>query len=152
MKNVFLLATDEPSRLFIIDGKLYNYHKPQQGDGVNEINQNICITSDEKPKEGDWYLYKDKENYEHVFKWAVGCEDNTSQYGKKIILTDNNDLVSDGVQEISEDFLQWFVKNPSCEFVEVVTEQYTQNYHKDIWYDRYKIITPKEIAKSKSND
>jgi hypothetical protein len=34
-------------------------------------------------------------------------------------LTTNQDLINDGVQPIEDDFLEWFVKNPSCEFVEV---------------------------------
>jgi hypothetical protein len=38
---------------------------------------------------------------------------------KKIILTTDQDLIKDGVQAIPDDFLEWFVKNPSCEFVEV---------------------------------
>jgi hypothetical protein len=66
---------------------------------------------------------------------------------KKIILTDNQDLIKDGVQSIDDTFLEWFVRNPSCESVEVINEQYTQNYHKDIWYNRYKIIIPQEEPK-----
>ena len=38
---------------------------------------------------------------------------------KKIILTTDQDLIKDGVQAIEDEFLQWFVKNPSCEWVEV---------------------------------
>jgi hypothetical protein len=59
MKNIHVLPTPKPSRLFTINGKLYNYHKPQQGDGVNEINQNIYITSDEEiTSSKDWFYYK----------------------------------------------------------------------------------------------
>ena len=39
---------------------------------------------------------------------------------KKIILTTDQDLIKDGVQAIDDEFLEWFVKNPNCEFVEVV--------------------------------
>lgn len=70
---------------------------------------------------------------------------------KKIILTTNKLLIKDGIQAINDDFLEWFVKNPSCEEVEVIQEQYTQNYHKDIWFNRYKIIIPKEEPKQDSN-
>ena len=38
---------------------------------------------------------------------------------KKIILTTDPDLIKDGVQAIDDEFLEWFVKNPSCESVEV---------------------------------
>ncbi len=40
-------------------------------------------------------------------------------YDFKIILTTNNLLIKDGVQAIGDEFLEWFVKNPSCEFVNV---------------------------------
>jgi hypothetical protein len=36
-----------------------------------------------------------------------------------IILTTDQDLIKDGVQPIDDDFLNWLVKNPSCEEVEV---------------------------------
>jgi hypothetical protein len=139
MKNVHLLPTDKASRLFIIDGKLYNYHKPQQGDGVNEINQNIYITNSEEIKEvcyvistydnwrgdgklkpqvgkileihDDYYLI-DSFNGDIDNRWEKG-------HSKRIILTTDQDLIADGVQAISDEFLEWFVKNPSCESVEV---------------------------------
>jgi hypothetical protein len=43
----------------------------------------------------------------------------TKNYCKKIILTTDQDLIADGVQAIDDTFLEWFVKNPSCEKVEV---------------------------------
>jgi hypothetical protein len=63
----------------------------------------------------------------------------------EIILTTDQDLIKDGVQAIDNDFLEWFVKNPSCEEVEVVSAktipalQLTGNGH--CWW---KIIIPKE--------
>jgi hypothetical protein len=36
-----------------------------------------------------------------------------------IILTTNKLLIKDGVQAIDDEFLEWFVKNPSCEEIEV---------------------------------
>ena len=39
--------------------------------------------------------------------------------GNKIILTTNKLLIKDGVQAIDDDFLEWFVKNPSCEFINI---------------------------------
>jgi hypothetical protein len=38
---------------------------------------------------------------------------------QKIILTTDKDLTKDGVQSIDDEFLEWFVKNPSWEEVEV---------------------------------
>jgi hypothetical protein len=39
--------------------------------------------------------------------------------GKKIILTTDQDLIAEGIQPIDDTFLQWFVNNSSCEFVDV---------------------------------
>jgi hypothetical protein len=38
----------------------------------------------------------------------------------KIILTTDRDLIADDVQAIDDEFLEWFVKNPSCEEVKYV--------------------------------
>lgn len=38
---------------------------------------------------------------------------------KKIILTDDKNLIKEGVQSIDDEFLEWFIKNPSCNNVEV---------------------------------
>lgn len=47
---------------------------------------------------------------------------------KKIILTTDPDLIADGVQAIDDEFLEWFVNNPSCEFVETKISIYKHYY------------------------
>ena len=79
MKNIHVLPTDKPSRLFIIEGKIFKYHKPQQGDDMKIINVNIYITSDEEIKEGDWFITTDT-NEIHKSDWVKFHFDN----GKKI--------------------------------------------------------------------
>jgi len=67
---------------------------------------------------------------------------------KKIILTTDQDLIKDGVQAIPDEFLEWFVKNPSCEVVEIV--KYEDNNSPMLVKDKtfhYKIIIPKEEPK-----
>jgi hypothetical protein len=142
MGNIHLVSTNKQSRLHLGKSGLVlcdlNF-------GKNTINgQNIFISSDEEVKEGDWYYYKDKENYEHIFKWSSGFVDNTAKYGKKIILTTDGDLITDGIQAIDNEFLEWFVKNPSCESVEVTKEDWILNPYVDFFY---KIIIPKEEPK-----
>jgi hypothetical protein len=66
--------------------------------------------------------------------------------GKKIILTTDQDLIKDGVQDIDDDFLEWFVKNPSCEKVEV--KCYSKFNDGD--FTDYKIIIPKEEPKQET--
>lgn len=79
----------------------------------------IYITNDEKIKEGNWYYYKEAEKYEHIFNYAIGSEDNTALKGKKIILTTDEDLIKNGVQAIDDEFLKWFIKNPTREEVRI---------------------------------
>jgi len=120
----------------------------KEQEGADVLHQYLYITSEEAIKEGDWYLI---EFNGLKITQCNSVEELISIEGrddcKKIILTTDPDLI--GVQSIDNEFLEWFVKNPSCENVVVITEQYTQNYHKDIWYNRYKIIIPQEESKRK---
>jgi hypothetical protein len=127
MKNVYLLATDKPSKLFIdIDDNKLKITIPIGGEHM--MNQHIYITNSEEIKEGDWF-YNTISLKPEPFK---ACENgdgyvNCSKYShyridcKKIILTTDTDLIKDGVQAIEDEFLEFFVKNPSCEEVEVKT-------------------------------
>ena len=59
---------------------------------------------------GDWF-------YNTIYNFIARTGDITP-YDFKIILTTNNLLIADGIQAINDEFLEWFVKNPSCEKVE----------------------------------
>lgn len=84
---------------------------------IHKIDSNIYITSDEEIKEGDSYMRIDTSL---LFKSLKGSNPNIiEKYCKKIILTTDADLIKDGIQAIDDEFLEWFVKNPSCESVEV---------------------------------
>jgi|LakMenEpi03Aug12_release.lakeMendotaPanAssembly.Ray.scaffolds.fasta_scaffold00102_130 hypothetical protein len=136
MKNIHVLPTENSSRV--------SYNK----DGVLELHrlqwrkntQNIYITSDEEIKEGDWYIHK-QINY-----LRVSNSNSIPMDAKKIILTTDQDLIKDGVQAIPDEFLEWFVKNPSCEKVEVVKEINKSISAKEPYY-KYKIIIPEEEQK-----
>ena len=80
---------------------------------IHKINNNIYITSDEEIKDG-W-------SYDRMMK-SIGKRDNV--YSSKIILTTDVDLIKDGIQPIDDEFLEWFVKNPSCEKVEVIPSEF----------------------------
>ena len=117
MKNIHILPTDKPSRLRIGDNGNVVFGMIQtsiQSKNDNFTNQHIYITSDEEIKEGDWYLTKHNELYKSK---VIGTDNNGFHFCKKIILTTDPDLI--GVQPIDDEFLEWFVKNPSCEFVKV---------------------------------
>jgi hypothetical protein len=118
MKNVHLIPTDKPSRLVIdtIENKLY-LQPILHEKTLNVIPQHIYITSDEEIKEGDWVYYENG-HLKGIHKVVNGQRPKTMIL-KKIILTTDQELINNGVQAIDDEFLEWFVKNPSCENVEV---------------------------------
>ena len=168
MKNIHILPTDKPSRIYLIKsnnrlGITSNNSEFTENFGSGTQNQNIYITSNEEIEESqflnktDYYYVKN-----HYNEWYVGkfngvsfdfINDNGNFHSnlfvcKKIILATDQDLIKDGVQKIDDEFLEWFVKNPSCESVEVINEPYEAgNMYQNDWFDYYKIIIPKEEPK-----
>ena len=94
--------------------------------------QNIYITNSEEIKEGDWYIESLglPDSYVLVHKLSNEWKDKESfcRRCKKIILTTDPDLIKDGVQPIDDEFLEWFVKNSSCEKVETKISRYKHYY------------------------
>ena len=162
MKNIHILLTDKPSSLFEIDGHLI-INKEQLIQP--KYYRNIYITSYEEIKEGDWFavdLFKitGESGGLHIEKCIklndIWCNDfdvvSTRHKGncKKIILTTDQDLIKDGVQAIDDEFLEWFVQNPSCEEVEVIELKYKSvktNYTHSL---RWGIIIPQEETKQET--
>lgn len=138
MKNTHVLPTDKAS---IIHKALDNYfYLSATQTLITKLNKaqpiNLYITSDEEIKVGDWYYnpYTNQLQIKDIFDFGEDC--------KKIILTTNQDLIKDGVQAINNEFLEWFVKNPSCEEVEVLKNEC--NYDEYRRYFNHKIIIPEE--------
>jgi hypothetical protein len=140
MKNIHVLPTDKPSRLIKSqdnDFVYLNTNAPNWFENnLKTIKQNIYITSDEEIKDGDWCYYENGD-LKGIHKVVNGQRPKTMIL-KKIILTTDKDLIKDGVQAIDDEFLEWFVKNPSCEFVE------TYLVPKNDFSYKYRIIIPKE--------
>lgn len=116
MKNIHVLPTDKPSRLHLIEDTLTI--TSEYKNSVCDAEVNIYITSYDEIKEGvdQWYLDK-------VLNEPYNS--GGAQYSSKqnvIILTTDKDLIKDGVQSIDDAFLEWFIKNPICEEVEVEVE------------------------------
>ena len=149
MKNVFLLPTDKPSRLVKNDKnllKLCIQTLPLDKE-INCFPQNIYITSDEEIKDGKYGLSKLNE----IIKFHSGYD---YRYYAKIILTTDQDLINDGVQVIDDEFLEWYVKNPSCEEVDIVNKGRIGIFSdgtSGIVYNEYKIIIPKEDVKQEQD-
>jgi hypothetical protein len=149
MKNLFLLPTDKPSVLikdFNNKFLLTNGDIQSLRDGYQF--KHIYITNDEEIKEGDWVikissLYKGGGIAQKYSFIDAQFEDIIF---KKIILTTDQDLIKDGVQAIDDEFLEWFVNNPSCESVEI---QKAYKHFTSELYD-YKIIIPQEDPKKET--
>ena len=151
MKNIFLIPTENSSRLSIKDGILI-LHRQQWRKGT----QNLHITSDSKFVR-DEYITDGIEVMKATPKLvdAQGLVDRRDW--KKILMTTDPELIKDGVYPIGEEFLKWFVENPTCFKVEVVYGLFNpmgrqvdpndlgQNHSKCVW--KYKIITTKEEQK-----
>jgi len=115
MKNVHILPTDKPSRLYLHSNNELQLRTNiiRTSEDYLGTNQNIYITSDEEIK--DCWVLNSHINEVYFLKGYYGIQ----PLAKKIILTTDQDLIKDGVQSIDDEFLEWFVKNPSCEKVEV---------------------------------
>jgi hypothetical protein len=141
MKNIHILPTDKPSRFWITN--LGNLARCQDVEPIKKAlgnNVNIYITSDEEIKEGDW-VYCITENRLLISNVSYSkLEDRF-----KIILTTDPNLIKDGIQSIDDTFLKWFVKNPSCDKVEV--ELHIGSLRWSDSKNRYKIIIPQEEPK-----
>jgi excinuclease UvrABC helicase subunit UvrB len=160
MKNIHLIKTDKPSRLqkfinYVVDK--IEFELCSKAEFFNK-GQHIYITDNSEIIEGDWCyhieLKDDKvDRCYQVTKyhtWTNNGVDKTRKF-KKIILTTDQDLIKDGVQAIDDEFLEWFVKNPSCEEVKITKDKVRQDKefndisHWNIY--KYKIIIPKEEPK-----
>ena len=150
MKNLYLIPTDKPSSLIINKGKLEFYKNEYLL--LIEGKQHIYITSDEEIKMDDWYL----DDTNSVRQAITECESYWTHRKKyqKIILTTDQDLIKDGVQAIDDDFLEWFVRNPSCEWVKVRKNPKVHFIVKGKgvkgFNQGYKIIIPKEEPKQET--
>jgi hypothetical protein len=134
MKNIHLIPTEKPSKLFIHNA--FNDLRFDIRELKHDNNQNIYITNDDKIKEGDWIILDNsiKELPEYQGLHVIQIVDNTSLKSaialncKKIILTTDPQLIENGVQEIDDEFLEWFVNNPSCEFVKTYWNPLNSEY------------------------
>jgi len=133
MKNLYLLPTDKPSRLVKIKDTFFLTSTNNIPGGTF---YNIYITADEEIGENDWYL---DTTVNVIFKNDKLFLNGTGY--KKIILSTDPELIADGIQAIDDEFLLWFVKNNSCEFVVIDWSPLSKNLY------GWKIIIPQEEPK-----
>jgi len=152
MKNIHLIPTDKPSRIYLVksNNKLgITSSNPEytQNFGSGTQNQHIYITSDEETKENTWcFAILSGQVFKNINRNLKSSDK------KKIILTTDQDLIKDGVQAIDDIFLEWFVENPSCEFVPIITTivsnspTYSTNIGFESWRKEPKQETLEEAA------
>ena len=133
----------------------------QQSNGYI-INQNVYITSNEKLPYDDSifatgaFYHRDAAGDVHIINKDTHYPN--PNFCSRIILTTDESLFKDGVQAIDDEFLEWFVKNPSCESVETVQvciigcDKLILNGENSICCGdkKYKIIIPQEEPKQDS--
>ena len=144
MKNIYLIPTEKASRLRIGNNGNFVFGMMQtyiQSRNDFYTNQHIYITSEDEIKEGDWFYLDDAQVISNYIDVQPVKE------AKKIILTTDPDLIADGVQSIDDEFLEWFVKNPSCEWVGV---QYRYSFFAGQNLKHYKITIPQEEPKQET--
>jgi hypothetical protein len=173
MKNIHLLPTDKPSRLSILNSGKLNFGAEAMSSSNSKL-QHIYITSEEEIKVGDWFIHPDSSCFDKECKEVsiggyeilrvIKVDENFIYHSammaihknkniKKIILTTDQELIKDGVQAIDDEFLEWFVKNPSCEYVKTdlvpVNEFGSEITVGGYGFDKfnYKIIIPQEEPK-----
>ena len=132
MKNIHVIGTNKPSRLqrFFNEDTEYEYElAPKDCQFNNGVH--IYVISDEeirdvRPHKGKWQLEKGQilNKFPDYLTDLSDC--------KLVVMTTDPTLIADGVQSIDDKFLEWFVKNPTCEYVEI---------NKDKGFEFYEIIS-----------
>jgi arsenate reductase-like glutaredoxin family protein len=139
MKNIHVLTTEKPSYLYQIGNDLTlsvvnSIHQ-------HNIGRHIYITSDVADiNENDYIITKDGRLVQVSYLLSKDVHS-----ASKVVLTTDQDLIKDGVQAIDDEFLEWFVNNPSCERVAL-----KQNWILEERYYSYEIIIPKEEPKQET--
>jgi len=128
---------------------------------IYKIGKELFITNDEEIKEGDWVYVKTPNIYggnvvarclsfgkhcwsENILTATTDEKGYHPSHCVKIIMTTDQDLIKDGVQAIPDEFLEWYVKNPSCEEVETYSLGVKNQLTGESGHYKYEIIIPKE--------
>ena len=140
MKNIHILPTEKPSRL--VKQKYDTIDRLCLADMATKRVEykrfNLYITNSEEIKIDEYYIHGNR-LHKHLGKKCLDVLTNKEypqsnlinkdSVFKKVILSTDLELQKDGVQAIDDEFLEWFVKNPSCESVEVrkIGKEWTYN-------------------------
>jgi hypothetical protein len=149
MKNIHILSTNKLSILGFDSVKNLHF----TNDFIDDY-QHIYITSDEEITANVYALIngvlckteiKEGKIVSRQLSGGATMDICKTEY-LEIILTTDTKLIADGIQPIPDDFLEWFIKNPSCERVEV-KKGFADGSAYGYDFLSYKIIIPKEEPK-----
>jgi hypothetical protein len=146
MKNIHLIPTEKASEFYSINGKHKLANSTMAMDwyisSVGYKPHNIYITSEEEDfNENDYVITKDGRLVQVSYLLSKDLDG-----AFKVVIASDPDLIADGVQAIDDEFLEWFVKNPSCEWVEV-KKGFADGTAWGYNFLDYKIIIPQEEPK-----
>ena len=146
MKNIHLIPTHKPSKLFETLQWNYVFDKHNKYSEEDKKlhgykNKNMYITNDEEINIGDWVIEFQKADKIGEIHFINGDYVIARDIQKKIILTTDPSLSPD-VHKINDEFLEWFVSNPTCDEVEV------DKGYRGVNLFNYKIVIPREVSKS----
>lgn len=117
MKNIHVLPTTGASRLKSTGPSLLFFELSKQPLHWRHACY-VYIISDEEIQTNNWYL--DTFNDQRLVATEFSDHKHYGSACKKIILTNDPKLIADGVQEIDDEFLEWFIQNPNAEYVDLV--------------------------------
>lgn len=117
MKNIHIIPTTGASRLKSTGPSLLFFELSKQSLHWRHACY-VYITSDEDIQINDWYL--DTFNDQRLVATDFSDHKHYGSACKKIVLTNDTELIAAGVQEISNAFLEWFVQNTTCKHVDLV--------------------------------
>ena len=141
-KNIHIIYTTSASRLH----DTFNSLRLESGYDFSPRNLNVYVTkNDEDIHDGDFIITAKGVLVHVTYLLSPDLEG-----AAKVVLTSDPALTREGVQLADDDFLQWFVKNPSCEVVEVdKVKIINYSFPRDV-YNKYKIIIPSEEPKKET--
>lgn len=130
MKNIYILPTDQPSRLHHYMFGCWSLSK----EPLNwRTASHIYITSDEEISTDDYYICLINNDFYKADHEDLLDKDR--KHWKKIVLTTDPTLIEKGIQKIPNKFLEWFIENPTCEYVEVINDG--PGFPADIYWINY---------------
>jgi hypothetical protein len=154
MKNIHIIPTDKLTGIFELNNGLHFSITNKVRHGVHK-GYHIYITSNEDPKNKDYYWDENKLKVKRYFESRESFPSLLHRF--KVILTTDPELIADGVQAIDDEFIQWFVKNPRCEEVKLEKEhddtvpylkmRYIKPYRILSEYKKHSLSLPDEWAK-----